>query len=133
MRVDRRPRDRLHPLDLPRGGDVELLQEVVRNYDRDDDGDEDGAGEADDEESAGHVEALVQQLPNVHGNRDVDDVDVLGEPVQDPAERCRVEEGHRGAYDSHEHVGVEELRRVQRPHHHEGRGDHDGEGLAPTG
>jgi hypothetical protein len=47
--------------DLSCGGDVELLQEVVHNEDGHDDRDEDGVGEADNEDGADHV----VQLPEV--------------------------------------------------------------------
>ncbi len=61
----------------------------------------------------------------VHRNRDIHDVHVLGEPVQDPAKGSGVEEGHLGVEDAFEHAGVQLGRGQQGAHHHAGHGGHD--------
>ena len=54
------------------------MQKVVHERDGYDDGDEDDVGVADDDDGADHGHGLVQEGAEVHGDGDVNDVDVLG-------------------------------------------------------
>lgn len=86
--------DSLHSFDLSCSCDVELLQEVVHDEDGHNDRDENGAGEANDEDGANDVVQLTAEHSQVHGNGHVHDIQVFGESVQYPAQRGGVEEVH---------------------------------------
>jgi len=75
----------LEPLELTRGCHVDILDEPVEQAQREKDGDEDGRGVADDDDSAGDVQAHAKHAGKGHGDGPVDVVDVLGEAIDDPS------------------------------------------------
>ena len=78
-------------------------------------GDENGRADGNDDDGRNHLQSGHEEL--VHRLRDgvVHDVHVLGEPVDDPAEGRRVEEGHRRAHYVGQHVRVEQPTGSYRP------------------
>ena len=84
------------------------LDQVVEQSKGDDSYEEDGRAVGDDEDGRDRHREVLH--PESRRQRDVhvERVDVSREPVDDAAERRRVEEGHWRAQDLREDLGVEE-------------------------
>ena len=70
---------------LSSGGHVELLDDVVEEGDGYNDDDKDRHGKDNSHHGAEHRQQLIEQLAHVHRHGRVDNVDVLGETVQNAA------------------------------------------------
>ena len=72
---------------LSSGGHVELLDDVVEEGNGYNDDDKDRHGKDNSHHGAEHRQQLIEQLTHVHRHGRVDNVDVLGESVQNAAYR----------------------------------------------
>ena len=89
-------------------GQLPHLQEVVADAQRYDDDQEDRRGVGDGNDSGNHTDNTPEESNKGHAYGRVGHVHVLTEAIQDAADRCRVEEGHRGTHDALEEGFMED-------------------------
>jgi len=82
------------------------LYHVVDDYKWDHDGQEYRSGVDDNENSGEDAEECTQPVSNPVRQHEIDRFDVAREPVEDAADRRRVEEHHRNAQDVGQHPRV---------------------------
>mmetsp|Transcript_15581 Transcript_15581/g.24246 ORF Transcript_15581/g.24246 Transcript_15581/m.24246 type:complete len:1269 (+) Transcript_15581:1003-4809(+) len=107
LREDGAAADRLQPLQVPRDRPVPLLHQVVHAHDGHDGQREPGQHHADGGHGAHQLQQHDHELRQVPGQREVDVVHVLGEPVEHAPDGGRVEEGGRRADDPVGQHGVQ--------------------------
>ena len=88
------------------------LYQVVDDKQRNDDGGEQRRRVDDDDDGRQHVEERRQPRSSRERQHAVDRLHVAREPVEDAADRRRVEEHHRSAQDVGQHPRVQDARRV---------------------